>query len=325
MWQSKAFILVVSIVMAAATAYTAFSEDSFVRVLKLKDNAEVSSQQVCLQDLVQDDSTIGKCRVSKNYCCHWSLDEKLERSLSAREIQQELSKLDFGPIPIRLEGKEVSVRQTRRALKEDEIKERLANEIAKVHKLEVATVDVTQLKMNHAIFVDLAHESDWSVKIPETLSASMPVKIAGEGQAVNQILGWVHAVIEIYGKAYVSKRKIEINSEINADNFTLSKVNILGLNANGQQILTEVPEAVRAKVTIKPGDVLTSSSIEKIPLVRLGDVVTIVLRSDTLRISTKGVVQQAAGLGDAVTVQLRRYNRTFRGKLIADKKVEVWL
>jgi flagella basal body P-ring formation protein FlgA len=58
--------------------------------------------------------------------------------------------------------------------------------------------------------------------------------------------------------------------------------------------------------------------------VQTGDAVTLILKSDNLKISTKGVAQGSAAAGDTVSVQLPRFNRSFRGKLQDSKTVEVW-
>ena len=97
--------------------------------------------------------------------------------------------------------------------------------------------------------------------------------------------------------------------------------------AAGQAVFrkNQFPEIVRARQTIMPGTPLLATAVERIPMVKLGDAVTLILRSDSLRVSTKGVVQSAAGVGDMVNVSLPRYNRTFRGRLFEGKLVEVWL
>ena len=139
-------------------------------------------------------------------------------------------------------------------------------------------------------------------------------------------MGWVNAQLSRKAQVYVAKKLVRPTEQILESNFDLRMADTLLPQNQAESLFTKgnFPVAVRARTSIMPGGVLSLKNIERLPLVQLGDVVTLILRSDNMKISTKGVVQSAAGAGEMVTVQLQRYSRTFRGKLNEGKTVEVW-
>lgn len=140
-----------------------------------------------------------------------------------------------------------------------------------------------------------------------------------------QTLGWASASLNKVANVYIAKKTIRPTEKISIDDFQMKTINsALSQEQIAYYTKANFPAGVRARITIRAGQPLTTASVERMPLVQLGEYVTLILRSDSLRISTKGVVQATAAEGEMVSVQLPRYNRMFRGKLQASKTVEVW-
>lgn len=320
---SKFFISFLVLVAGSLTALSAFSIE---RALTLKSNVEIYSQNFCLSDLFAEPWIQGRCVSDKVTCCKGSLEGALEREVTREEARKWLSGLDLGGMNFVIQGESSVVKQTRRALKADEVESKaLANVALKVEQKK-EDVKIKDLRITYPIYVSLTEENDWDVELPENLSGTLQLKIISLRNQ-NQTLGWVQAGVSLIGEAYVAKKALGARQALAASDFELKRVDLLDLTKAGVEIFKkgQFPEGTRAKQSLQRGSVLTAAALERVPIVQLGEIVTIVLRSDNLRISTKGVIQNPAAAGDMVTVQLKRYSRTFRGRLAEDKSVEVWL
>ncbi|MGE4232172.1 MAG: flagellar basal body P-ring formation chaperone FlgA [Bacteriovoracia bacterium] len=314
-------------VLAAIAAFSLTHASEFgVRNITLKGKAQVSDQIVCVSDLVEESWFQTRCRLEKEKCCRLNLEGKLSKVFTKAQIQREASNIDLGGFKAALIGSDqVLAEQVSRALREDEIEDKLEKAIHQKFGSNDIDPTIRSLKFQSPIYVMLKEESDWDFVLPEQLnSAETAVRIIS---TKNQTLGWVRAAFSVLEPVYVAKKTIQPGDSIRVDDFELKVGDALVLQTGGRAIFRkgEFPQGYRARQAILAGSVLSSSVIDRLPVVRLGDTVTLILRSDNLRISTKGVVQGAASVGDMVTVQLPRYNRTFRGKLTEGRKVEVWL
>lgn len=331
MINGKLFMTIASVLAAAATITSALAQTSapsgIERELKLKDAAEVWSQSVCLGDLVNDGWVQSRCAVDKASCCRWTLGGEHLRSFKRTELQRELAKINFGGFSVTLQGTdEIVVTQTRRELNAGELRAKIIAAAAAKLSDDPAHITLSAMKISSPIYVPLNDESAWDVVLPEQLAEHESVRVISTADST-QALGWAQIVLRQDSDVYVAKKAIHPNDPVRPEDFEVRKTNILAAQSSGQSLFRkdQFPENERAKQTVLAGAVLTSGAIERMPSVRLGDTVTLILRSDNLRISTKGVVQGTAAIGDMVTVQLSRYNRTFRGRLIEGRLVEVWL
>ncbi len=300
---------------------------SFERAITLKNKVEVSNQTVCLNDIVEEGWIKSRCAVDKNNCCRWNLNGKTNHVFSKREIQKELGNINFGGVYLVLSGNStVEVIQTHRALTEPELI--LNIEAALKQKINtLVEAKVLFAKTALPVFTELKKESDWEIEIPddvsEKLKEGLNLKIISKVD--KKVLGWVQAKAVYSANTYVAKNTISIGSDITEDNFELKKVELNAQSSGAFIQQNTFPIGYRSKVTIQKGETLRAENIARIPAVKLGDVVTLILKSESLQISTKGVVQGAASIGEAVTVMLPRYKRSFRGKVIEGRRVEVKL
>lgn len=305
--------------MAAMAAFGAVEREA-----ALKASAEISSQEVCLGDLVEDSWLRGRCALDRRNCCRWSLEGRLRKAFPRAELQRDLDRIDFGGIRVKLIGSaeldSATVTQTRRELGAREIEGRILSALAS--RLGPG-VSVKWVKAPLPVLVPLDAEGSWDVAVPESLTPKISVRILSSSDP-SVTLGWAQAEIAQKSKVYVARRAIRPTEKVSPEDFELKPVEVTPGAGTAHFEKDRFPEGVRARVTIPAGSPLTGAMVERVPIVRLGDIVTLVLRSDSLRIATKGVVQGAAAVGDTVTVQLQRYNRSFRGKLLEGRQVEVW-
>lgn len=312
---------------------------SFEKKITLKEKAEISSNEICLQDIVQDVWVKQRCSFESKKCCMWNIPSGSHKAfLEKKEIQKLLGGFQLAGFELLLEGpSEIQIEQTSRFLSKEEVKDKIVLYLAEKFGVEDRkNINIKKLNIRQPVPVLLSNESDWGVVMTDKLSSRPTFKViaSAKNESQNdQALGWVDTQVALLGEVFVSKINIKPFSSLQREDFELRKTDLLsdqGLELTGENKKEYVgkdqfPIGVRSKLSIRAGEKLSMKSIEKIPLVKLGDSVTIILRSDNLKVSTKGVVQGAAALGDMVTVQTNRSNRTFRGKLIEGKFVEVWL
>lgn len=328
MINGKIFIAALAAVAAVVTVGSALAQTPLIeREATLKVTAETWSQTVCLQDLVQDGWLQGRCAVERNLCCRWNLGGQLTKTFKRTELARALAPVSFGGVALKLQGSdEVTVTQTHRELSREEIQAKVQSVAAAKYGEEGGTVGVTSIRLPSSVYVPLENESAWDVLLPEQPNEAVSARLIATGDAGRQI-GWAQAALRLDAEVYVAKKTLHPNDQLRPEDFELKISNVLSAKLTGQAVFQkgQFPDSTRARQTILPGAPLSAAHVERIPMVRLGDTVTLLLRSDNLRISTKGVVQGSAALGDMVTVQLSRYNRTFRGRLVDGKLVEVWL
>lgn len=297
------------------------------RALTLKDSAEVMSDSVCLTDLVSEGWIQGRCSVERKACCRWSMGGERQKIFKRRELQKGLSGISFGAFSLTFSGKdEITVTQTHRELGADEIRNKITEAVSAKLADKPNSISIVSVRMSGPIHVPLQNESGWEIILPEQIPEHLSVKIVSTTDSA-QVIGWADVILKHETEVYVSKRTIRPNDLIRVEDFELRKANSLSAEAAGQTLFRkdQFPEGVRARLSILPGTPLNTAAIERLPTVKLGDTVTLILRSDSLRVSTKGVAQGNAAVGDMVTVQLSRYNRTFRGRVLDGRLVEVWL
>jgi flagella basal body P-ring formation protein FlgA len=112
---------------------------------------------------------------------------------------------------------------------------------------------------------------------------------------------WVTAEIEVSQEVVVSNRPLKRNDVIAKEDVRLEKMNIGELSPN---VITDPREVIgkRTKRVVEPGTPLRLNSLEMPPLVKRGDLVTIVAESEVLKITTQGVVTESGCKGDMVRV-----------------------
>lgn len=294
------------------------------REVRLKNAATVSTQSICLQDIVEDSWIQIRCRHSQARCCMWNLQGNLSRKLSRGQLQQDVGNIGITGFVLRLVGPEqVEITQTHRELTIAEIEARLKKRIAARFGESLENIKLASLRISNPIYVALGRENDWELELPLQIRSSASVKILSTGFSP-QPLGWITAQVVRESDAYVAKRTVRPGDTIKEEDFELKPINVLSVGEDAF-MHGELPVGSRAQRSILRGGPLTLSAVEKKNEVRIGETVTLILKSDNLSITTKGIAQGSGSQGDTISVQVVKYNRTFRGKLVGGKQVEVWL
>lgn len=133
---------------------------------------------------------------------------------------------------------------------------------------------------------------------------------------------WVTVEIEVVTSVVVTTKPLGRYKRIESDDIHLQKMDLASLPSN---IITNTEEALgkRTKRTIDAETPLRTDLIEFPPLVRRGDVVTVIAESDGLRITTRGKIKQRGCRGDKIKVVNLNSNKVIYAKIIDSNTVRV--
>ncbi|MBN2467052.1 MAG: flagellar basal body P-ring formation protein FlgA [Deltaproteobacteria bacterium] len=163
-------------------------------------------------------------------------------------------------------------------------------------------IRVTDIRVSEAVILPQGDIS-YAVMLPDNMSLSGAVALAimftVNGEFKKKV--WATARIEMEIDAVFTKRPVGRYQVITEDDLTVRKVCLS--DVPGTIIMNE-DEAVgkRAKRTINAEVLLRTDLLEFPPVVKRGDVVTIVAESGTLRVSTIGEVRQKGYKGEKIKV-----------------------
>lgn len=111
---------------------------------------------------------------------------------------------------------------------------------------------------------------------------------------------WVE--IEALVDMVVTVRQINHGSVIAAADLALRKQDIAAVQG---RYLARLEDAVgkKARITLRPNATVRNDQLEKVPLIRQGQLVTIVAENERMRITATGRAKSAGAEGDTITVQ----------------------
>lgn len=111
----------------------------------------------------------------------------------------------------------------------------------------------------------------------------------------------VNARVDVMREVVITNRSLERHDVITPEDVRLEKMNLAELQGN---VITDPDEVIgkRTKRTLEVNIPLRLNFLEVTPLVKRGDMVTIVAESDALKITTKGFVKEDGCQGEMVRV-----------------------
>jgi flagella basal body P-ring formation protein FlgA len=128
--------------------------------------------------------------------------------------------------------------------------------------------------------------------------------------------------IEILSEVVIAKRPLPRNRIISIDDIDFVEMDITELPFN---ILTSSEDVVgkRTKGTINSKTVLRSDLLELPPVVRRGDVVTIIAESGCLKISARGKIKKDGHVGEVLKVENLDSKKAIYAKVVDSETVTV--
>jgi flagella basal body P-ring formation protein FlgA len=112
---------------------------------------------------------------------------------------------------------------------------------------------------------------------------------------------WISARIDVSKEVVLCSRPMERHYVITKDDVRLEKMSLAGLP---HDVITDPLEVIgkRTKRVIDAGSIFRYNFLEVLPLVKRGDMVTIVAESEVVKITTQGVVTEKGCKGEMVRV-----------------------
>lgn len=125
--------------------------------------------------------------------------------------------------------------------------------------------------------------------------------IARQGNRVVSNIS-IRVEVEALADMVVTVRQIDYGSIISAADITLRKQD---LSAVQGRYLGRIEDAAgkKARTTFKANAVVRSDQLERVPLIKAGQMVTIIAENERMRITATGKAKSAGVEGDTITVQ----------------------
>ncbi len=326
----------------ASCALLCSPSHGFERQIHLKPTVATVKSEICLDEMVQDSQDAWvkfECERNPRTCCLWNLEESAnEMKISVSQIEDKLRESSFLKASVSSAFSvpspgfvEIRVERTGRPLNFVDLESKVKAELERLNTIYDQGYELQEIKSAQTQMVPL------TAKIKVSFSKSKLQQMA-TFQVLTEdgvILGSALVRLQNIRPVILTARSLKAGDPISGKDLTTKTIDIFLpeyaaqlQTAGGESLkasqLSELSQ-VRAKTSLRQGQLLLASHLDRAPLVNAGETVTLLLTSDNLKISAKGNVQGSASLGDTVTVNLRNYGRTFRGTLREGKVVEVFL
>lgn len=133
---------------------------------------------------------------------------------------------------------------------------------------------------------------------------------------------WVNAHVDVSKEVVVSNHSLSRHDTITEGDIRLEKMNLAELPAD---VVTDPLEVIgkRTKRAIDPNLPLKLNFLEVPPLVRRGDLVTIIAESDNLKITTQGIVSENGCKGEMVRVINTNSRKDVYARVVDSRTVAV--
>jgi flagellar basal body P-ring formation protein FlgA len=131
-------------------------------------------------------------------------------------------------------------------------------------------------------------------------NASLALIVRVDGQVKRNLT--VQVEVEALAEMVVATRTLERGEVIGDSDITLARRDLAHLQGR----FCRKPEEVlglRVKSAVRGNSPLRGDYLEKVPIVKSGQLVTIVAENDVVRITTSGRAKGSGALGDTITVQ----------------------
>jgi len=139
--------------------------------------------------------------------------------------------------------------------------------------------------------------------------------------------GWAN--FSAWTQARMAAKRVHPGDRLTADMFVLRDVDVAYGQAHELRGVILEPETpvtgLEARQSVLEGQMLLSTSVQRVPDLRRGDTVTVQLVSNGLSLQTQGVAEEPAYTGDQVRVSASKTKRELVGRLSPSGTVEVKL
>jgi flagella basal body P-ring formation protein FlgA len=153
-----------------------------------------------------------------------------------------------------------------------------------------------------------------------TGDVALTIEVLVDGRPVRR--SWATVSIEASAQAVAAVRPLARNQLVSAGDVTLQAVDAHALPAGAITRSADVT-GKRLKRAVAAGTLLSTEMVERPPLVKRGDVVTILYESGGLRVTALGIVRQEGGEGERIHVQNADSHKAVYAHVVDSRTVRV--
>lgn len=165
---------------------------------------------------------------------------------------------------------------------------------------------------------------DYEVVAPQQWAGWGDVSIAVVARQQERVVGnvTVRVDVEALVDTVVTMRQIEYGDDIMAADVALQKREI---TYNSHLAARELEAVVgkKARTTLRANQPVRADQVEKVPLVKSGQIVTIVAENEVLKISVSGKARSSGAEGDIIRVQNLTSQKEIPARVIDASTVQV--
>ena len=128
--------------------------------------------------------------------------------------------------------------------------------------------------------------------------------------------------LRLYGKVACTTRRLSRHEQLTESDIKMVRRDITML---GDDLIREQAAAIgkQTSTSLQPGDIIRSSHLDEPPLVKRGELVTIIAQTSGLRATAPGEAKRTGAKGDIIRVKNLMSRKTLLAKVIADGIVQV--
>ncbi|MGD8757488.1 MAG: flagellar basal body P-ring formation chaperone FlgA [Deltaproteobacteria bacterium] len=291
-------LLVVSLPYGSAKAWA--DNQTYVNVT---DQAWVSGEKVYLKDIA---SISGPPRVRERLgmvCLAYAPSPGRHKTLHGSWIEGKVRSKRWLPANVRLKIPElIHIGRTSQTISEENFLQQYTGYVAEQLKVSESDFRISRFRVvgngpvpEGKLRVELADQAGGRGMGHVSLSAI--VRVEGKIERRVVLTGWV----DRFDKVVCTLRPLDRHTILSAEDLALERRNISKLPAN---VLKTVEDVVgkRLKHRLKAGSVLLANTVERPPLVKKGDRVTIMAESPNLTVTAVGIAQSKGSAGDQIRV-----------------------
>lgn len=165
---------------------------------------------------------------------------------------------------------------------------------------------------------------DYEIVAPQPWEGWGNVNIAVLARQNDRLLRNIPVRIEVEAltDTVVTLRQIEHGAIITTADLILQKREITQNSSRASRKLGEIA-GKRARTTIKANQPVRADQVEKVPLVKSGQMVTIVAENDVIKVSVTGKARSSGAEGDIIMVQNQNSLKDIPARVISATTVQI--
>lgn len=164
--------------------------------------------------------------------------------------------------------------------------------------------------INIANWPDIKGAARWSLPNLKNLPKRVSL-IAEQGHGKMLRRWYVAAQVKWISKVVVMQKDVSARTMLDESMLSIQSKNIAGLRGNFWQHTADVV-GLQTLRNLRRGDVLVSSIVKRPPLIKRGDMVTILVQFNGIQVSAEGIALKSGSRGDRMPVQNIRSKQTLQ-------------